>query len=112
MSEEEIKTMVNNAFKRFSKELEENPDNVFNYLELQKKYNSVLKTKVKLQQGNKKYKEVINKAIALLEDDNICADIRRNKPIDDNRGLPFPKCIVEYGVEKELLSILKEVEDK
>ena len=63
-----------------------------------------------MQQENKKYKEVINKAIALLEDDNICADIRRNKPIDDNRGLPFPKCIVEYGVEKELLSILKEVE--
>ena len=60
MSEEEIKTMVNNAFKKFSKELEENPDNVFNYLELQKKYNSVLKTKVKLQQENKKYKEVIN----------------------------------------------------
>lgn len=66
MSEEEIKTMVNNAFKRLSKELEENPDNVFNYLELQKKYNSVLKTKVKLQQENKKYKEVINKAIELL----------------------------------------------
>ena len=64
-----------------------------------------------LEKENKKYKEVINKAIALLEDDNICADIRRNKPIDDNRGLPFPKCIVEYGVEKELLDILKEVED-
>ena len=64
----------------------------------------------KLLKENQKYKEVINKAIALLEDDNICADIRRNKPIDDNRGLPFPKCIVEYGVEKELLSILKEVE--
>lgn len=64
-----------------------------------------------LLEENQKYKEVINKAIALLEDDNICADIRRNKPIDDNRGLPFPKCIVEYGVEKELLDILKEVED-
>lgn len=67
MNEEEIKTMVNNAFKRFSKELEENPDNVFNYLELQKKYNSVLKTKVKLQQENKKYKDVINKALNLNE---------------------------------------------
>lgn len=67
MNEEEIKTMVNNAFKRFSKELEENPDNVFNYLELQEKYNSVLKTKVKLQQENKKYKEVINKALKLNE---------------------------------------------
>ena len=68
MSEEEIKTMVNNAFKRFSKELEENPDNVFNYLELQEKYNSVLKTKVKLQQENKKYKEVINKTIKWVRD--------------------------------------------
>ena len=76
------------------------------------KYSPILTEEIDLYNAVIKYKEVINKAIALLEDDNICADIRRNKPIDDNRGLPFPKCIVEYGVEKELLSILKEVEDK
>ena len=96
MSEEEIKTMVNNAFKKFSKELEENPDNVFNYLELQKKYNSVLKTKVKLQQENKKYKEVINKAIKYIETHK-----RKDEFLELN----------EWGT-RDLLDILKEVEDK
>ena len=99
MSEEEIKTMVNNAFKKFSKELEENPDNVFNYLELQKKYNSVLKTKVKLQQENKKYKEVINKAIKYIDNDMYYT-------LDDGNT----SCFVIEKVEKELLDILKEVE--
>lgn len=93
MSEEEIKTMVNNAFKRFSKELEENPDNVFNYLELQKKYNSVLKTKVKLQQENKKYKEVIDKAIEYIEQHAILVT---DGTITTNKH--------------EILEILKEVE--
>ena len=102
MSEEEIKTMVNNAFKKFSKELEENPDNVFNYLELQKRYNSVLKIKVKLQQENKKYKEVINKAIKYIEE---------NKQHEYRNGN-----LDEYYLElnekemTELLDILKEVE--
>ncbi len=50
----------------------------------------------------KKQKEVIDKAIQLLEDDNICADIRRLKPKwNENK----------YGVEYELLDILKEVSE-
>jgi len=53
-----------------------------------------------LQKENKQLKEVINKAIQLLEDNNICADIRRMKPKwNENK----------YGVEYELLDILKEV---
>lgn len=66
MSEEEIKTMVNNAFKRLSKELEENPDNLINYSKLQEKYIQLLKDKVKLKQENQKYKEVIDGAIKIL----------------------------------------------
>ena len=68
MSEEEIKKMVNNAFKRLSKELEENPDNLINYSKLQEKYIQLLKDKVKLKQENQKYKEVINKAIKWVRD--------------------------------------------
>ena len=53
-----------------------------------------------LEQQCKKQKEAIDKAIQLLEDDNICADIRRMKPkLNENK----------YGVEYELLDILKEV---
>lgn len=55
-----------------------------------------------LEQQCKKQKEVIDKAIQLLEDDNICADIRRMKPKwNENK----------YGVEYELLDILKEVSE-
>ncbi len=54
-----------------------------------------------IKEQNKKYKEVIDKAISLLEDDNICADIRRFKPKENEN---------KYGVERELLDILKEVE--
>lgn len=55
-----------------------------------------------LEQQCKKQKEVIDKVIQLLEDNNICADIRRLKPKwNENK----------YGVEYELLDILKEVEN-
>ena len=54
-----------------------------------------------IKEQNKKYKEVIDKAISLLEDDNICADIRRFKPKENEN---------KYGVVRELLDILKEVE--
>lgn len=53
-----------------------------------------------IEKENKKYKEVIDKAISLLEDDNICSDIRRFEPKENEN---------KYGVEKELLDILKEV---
>lgn len=63
MSDEEIQGLIQNAFQKTLKELQENPDNVFNYLELQEKYNRVLKDKVNLHQENKKLKDVIDKAI-------------------------------------------------
>lgn len=55
---------------------------------------------VSLEQKNKKYEEAIDKAISLLEDDNVCADIRRFEPKENEE---------EYGVEQELLEILKKV---
>lgn len=54
MTEEEMQELVQNALQKTLKEIKENPSNVFNYLELQKRYNGVLKDKVKLQQDNKK----------------------------------------------------------
>lgn len=105
MSEEEIKTMVNNAFKKFSKELEENPDNVFNYLELQKKYNSVLKTKVKLQQENQKYKEVINELRDYLKARLEVCDNRLSTPFCN-----FEKVTKEMLILSDCLEKLEELE--
>ena len=105
MSEEEIKTMVNNAFKKFSKELEENPDNVFNYLELQKKYNSVLKTKVKLQQENQKYKEVINELRDYLKARIEVCDNRLSTPFCN-----FEKTTKERLILSQCLEKLEELE--
>lgn len=66
MSDKEIQGLIQNAFQKTLKEFQENPDNVFNYLELQEKYNRVLKDKVNLQKQNQKYKEVIDSAKALV----------------------------------------------
>lgn len=94
MSEEEIKKMVNNAFKRLSKELEENPDNLINYSKLQEKYIQLLKDKVKLKQENQKYKEVINKI------KNICDKV------------PYDWSVCGIDVVHKIERVLKEVEDE
>ncbi len=60
MSEEEMKELIQNAFQRTLKELKENPDNVFNYLELQEKYNGALKDKTKLQRENQELKKQLD----------------------------------------------------
>ena len=61
MTEEEMQELVQNALQKTLKEIKENPSNVFNYLELQKRYNGVLIDKVQLQQKNKKYKKFLIK---------------------------------------------------
>ena len=69
MSEEEMQELVQNAMKRFAKELKENPTNVFNYLELQKKYNQVLKDKIKIQQENQELKTLNKRYEEIISDD-------------------------------------------
>lgn len=61
MTEEEIQELIQNAFQKTAKELKENPDNVFNYLKLQEKYNEVLKDKVKLKKENQELKDTLSK---------------------------------------------------
>lgn len=88
MSDKEIQGLIQNAFQKTLKEFQENPDNVFNYLELQEKYNRVLKDKVNLQKESQKYKEVIDRAIDKL----YCCGESLNPDF-----------------QKEMLTILKEV---
>lgn len=66
MNEKEMQELIQNAFQKTAKELKENPDNVFNYLELQEKYNSVLKDKMKLKRENKQLREAINKIYEII----------------------------------------------
>lgn len=94
MNDKEIQGLIQNAFQKTLKEFQENPDNVFNYLELQEKYNRVLKDKVNLQKESQKYKEVIDSAKALVN--NVYNSLENaDKPIK---------------FYEELLDILKEVE--
>lgn len=73
-------------------------------LEELKKENKALKEKNEflMKRDNKcqMLEQAVKKAIALLTDDNVVADIRRLKPkYNENK----------YGVEQELLDVLKEV---
>ena len=101
MTEEEIQELIQNAFQKTAKELKENPDNVFNYLELQEKYNSVLKDKVKLKRENKQLREIINKINVFLENH------------DKNAGNLYYKYDNKYllsEIKEDIRDILKEVE--
>lgn len=101
MTEEEMQELVQNALQKTLKEIKENPSNVFNYLELQKKYNVVLIDKVQLQQKNKKYKEILNKIKELLDNH------------DKNAGNLYYKYDNKYllsEIKEDIRDILKEVE--
>lgn len=101
MTEEEMQELVQNVLQKTLKEIKENPSNVFNYLELQKKYNVVLIDKVQLQQKNKKYKEILNKIKALLDNH------------DKNAGNLYYKYDNKYllsEIKEDIRDILKEVE--
>lgn len=91
MNEKEMQELIQNAFQKTAKELKESPDNVFNYLELQEKYNSVLKDKMKLKRENKQLREAINKIYEII-----------------NYEYDFYGDVVE--MKNDLQSILKEVE--
>ena len=66
MNKEELKLYVKKSCENILKQLAENPKEMFDLLELQDKYNNLLKEKIELKRQIKKQKEVIDKAIELL----------------------------------------------
>ena len=66
MNEEELKLYVKKSCENILKQLAENPKEMLDLLELQDKYNNILKEKIELKRQIKKQKEVIDKAIELL----------------------------------------------
>lgn len=66
MNKEELELYVKKSCENILKQLAENPKEMFDLLELQDKYNNILKEKIELKRQIKKQKEIIDKAIELL----------------------------------------------
>lgn len=66
MNKEELELYVKKSCENILKQLAENPKEMFDLLELQDKYNNLLKEKIELKRQIKKQKEIIDKAIELL----------------------------------------------
>ena len=67
MNKEELKLYVKKSCENILKQLAENPKEMLNLLELQDKYNNLLKEKIELKRQIKKQKEVINKITDLIK---------------------------------------------
>ena len=67
MDKEELKLYVQKSCENILKQLAENPKEMLNLLELQDKYNNILKEKIELKRQIKKQKEVINKIMNLIK---------------------------------------------
>ena len=67
MNKEELKLYVKKTCENILKQLAENPKEMLDLLELQDKYNNLLKEKIELKRQIKKQKEVINKITDLIK---------------------------------------------
>ena len=84
MNKEELKLYVKKSCENILKQLAENPKEMLNLLELQDKYNNLLKEKIELKRQIKKQKEVIDKIfsrITLWKMEDITMEI--SKVLDD-----------------------------
>lgn len=67
MNEEELKLYVKKSCKNILKQLAENPKEMLDLLELQDKYNNILKEKIELKRQIKKKNEVIDKTVKYIK---------------------------------------------
>lgn len=101
MNEEELKLYVKKSCENILKQLAENPQKMLDLLELQDKYNNILKEKIELKRQLKEKSEVIDKAIEYINEnkDKYYQDWGQDDgSVDIYLG--------EYEI-KELLDILK-----
>lgn len=104
MNEEELKLYVKKSCENILKQLAENPKEMLNLLELQDKYNNLLKEKIELKRQIKEKNEVIDRAIEYINES-------KDKYYQDGSQDDGDHDIYlnEYEI-KELLDILKEEE--
>ena len=69
MDKEELKLYVKKSCENILKQLAENPKEMLDLLELQDKYNNLLKEKIELKRQIKKQKEVIDKITSNIKND-------------------------------------------
>lgn len=67
VNEEELKLYVKKSCENILKQLAENPKEMLNLLELQDKYNNLLKEKIELKRQIKKKNEVIDKTVKYIK---------------------------------------------
>lgn len=87
MNKKELELYVKKASENVFKKLAENPEEMLNLIDLQEKYNNLLKEKIELKRQIKNQKEVINKVKRYI--------------------YSVPYCNAEF---ETILDILKEVE--
>lgn len=66
MNKKELELYVKKAFENVFKKLAENPEEMLNLIDLQEKYNNLLKEKIELKGQIKKQQEVIDKINHIL----------------------------------------------
>lgn len=71
MNKEDLELYVKKSCENILKQLAENPKEMFDLLELQDKYNNLLKEKIELKRQIKKKNEVIDKAIEYINNYNV-----------------------------------------
>ena len=67
MNKEELKLYVKKSCENILKQLAENPKEMLDLLELQDKYNNLLKEKIELKRQIKKKSEVIDKTVKYIK---------------------------------------------
>lgn len=102
MDKEEIKLYVKKSCENILKQLAENPKEMLDLLELQDKYNNLLKEKIELKRQIKKQKEVFDKAIEYIKE--------RFYFNEETGEYSLLHTFDKYNV-KELLDILNEVSE-
>ena len=67
MNKKELELYVKKASENVFKKLAENPEEMINLIDLQEKYNNLLKEKIELKRQIKKQKEVINNFLDIVD---------------------------------------------
>ena len=102
MNKEELKLYVKKSCENILKQLAENPKEMLNLLELQDKYNNLLKEKIELKRQIKKQKEVIDKVAEYIEKHI------KYECDDSYNGMQFYSYHLYDFNKQDLLDILKE----
>lgn len=67
MNKEELELYVKKAYENVFKKLAENPEEMLNLIDLQEKYNNLLKEKIELKKKIEKQKEAINNFLDIID---------------------------------------------